>query len=183
MRNSNVIGLFEIFVQKLMYDIIEVFARKIEKKISVYILFPQASDKMFLLSALLIAMPALIVCQTAADLHQYAVDAFHVLDLNADGNVQKSELDHYFVIYDSNHDGQISRHEYTVYITEQYGHDATLNHLLHNLYDELDTNGDHHLNHVDWDNLYTKSDADGNGLVNQGEFTTFFEAAVHAAMG
>ncbi|KAK0041412.1 hypothetical protein Bpfe_029213 [Biomphalaria pfeifferi] len=137
---------------------------------------------MKLLFAVLLALPVLITCQIA-DLHQYALDAFKLLDMNADGNIQRNEVDHYFVVYDTNHDGQISRHEYTVHVTEQYGHDPQLNHLLHSLYDGLDTNGDHHLTHVDYDNLYAKADSNSNGVVNQVEFTTFFEAAVHAATG
>lgn len=55
-------------------------------------------------------------------------------------------------------DGRVSRHEYTTYVTTTT---PELHDFAHALYDDYDVTGDHHLDHVDYDQYYAKLDADG----------------------
>ena len=54
-------------------------------------------------------------------------------------------------------DGRESRHEYTEFICAT---SPDLYQLSHYLYDEYDSNGDHHLEKVDYDVLFDKMDID-----------------------
>ncbi|KAK0041414.1 polcalcin Bra n 2 [Biomphalaria pfeifferi] len=135
---------------------------------------------MLTFTALLICLPALALCQ-APDIDKVAGEVFAKADSNSDGNVVKTEMENYFLSFDRNNDSRISRHEYTERITEQYGHDPQLNHILHNLYDQLDINSDNHVDKVDIDGLFAVADADKNNQVAKAEFTTFFSKAVQTA--
>ena len=60
-------------------------------------------------------------------------------------------------------DGLVSRHEYTNYVTVTT---PELHDFAHALYDDYDVTGDHHLNHVDYDQYYAKLDANGEYFIN-----------------
>ncbi|CAL1541648.1 unnamed protein product [Lymnaea stagnalis] len=129
------------------------------------------------LFALLLSLPALTLCQPT-DINAVAVASFNKLDADGDGNVERPELDSYFKAEDTNNDGRVSRHEYTVAVEAQYGHDPQLIHALHNLFDSLDFNNDNHLDKADYDRLFTTADTSGNSLVNENEFLKFFKDSV-----
>ena len=60
-------------------------------------------------------------------------------------------------------DGRVSRHEYTNYVTATT---PELHDFSHALYDDYDVTGDHHLDHVDYDQYYAKLDANGEYFIN-----------------
>ncbi|KAH9487638.1 hypothetical protein Btru_070222 [Bulinus truncatus] len=133
---------------------------------------------MHALFAILICLPSIMLAQ---DLQALADQNFNQIDANKDNVILKHELESYFLGLDTNHDQRVSRHEYTVRVTEVYGHDPQLNHLMHALYDELDVNNDHHVDIVDIDNLFDQADRDRNGLVTRAEFSDFFIRAIQIA--
>ncbi|KAH9487639.1 hypothetical protein Btru_070224 [Bulinus truncatus] len=135
---------------------------------------------MFTLYAVILCLPALTLCQ-APDLNAFARDVFGKIDVNKDEAIVKAEMEQYYLGFDKNNDSRVSRHEWSEHITAQYGHDAQLNHLLHALYDELDTNNDNHVDQVDIDALFDVADADKNNRVVLTEFTSFFVKAVQTA--
>ena len=64
-------------------------------------------------------------------------------------------MDKKFVFLD---DGRVTRHEYTVHITET---NPELHDFAHVLYDDYDLDGDHHLDKHDYDAYYAKVNANG----------------------
>ncbi|CAL1541658.1 unnamed protein product [Lymnaea stagnalis] len=135
---------------------------------------------MLYLVTILICLTALTQCQIP-DINAVAADAFKQVDTDADGYIVRGELNHYFATYDLNHDGRVSRQEYTNHILDNYGHDPQLRHLLHSLYDGLDVNNDHHLDNVDYNRAFTVADHNGDNLVTPAEFTRWFSDGVQAA--
>ncbi|XP_062596777.1 uncharacterized protein LOC134258262 isoform X2 [Saccostrea cucullata] len=87
------------------------------------------------------------------------------------------ELHDVFAHYDTNRDGQITRHEYTTFIGSQA---PDLLSYAHALYDIYDANGDHHLRLADFDALYAKMDMDGDGTVSKADFFSFWHQTLVA---
>ncbi|KAK3087283.1 hypothetical protein FSP39_004096 [Pinctada imbricata] len=87
---------------------------------------------------------------------------FHSSDYNHDGVFSRDELDQAFAKYDSDGDGRISRHEYTIHLTQEA---PSLHDFAHALYDDYDMNGDHHLDHSDFDMYFAKIDSDGKQII------------------
>ncbi|KAL4219593.1 ATP-dependent DNA helicase Q4 [Mactra antiquata] len=94
-------------------------------------------------------------------------------DLDGDGVMSVAEIDAVFDKYDKNGDGRESRNEYTTMLCEA---NPALYQLSHYLYDEYDVNGDHHLEKLDYEGFHAKMDADGDGLVTEVEFVTYWIA-------
>ncbi|CAL1541653.1 unnamed protein product [Lymnaea stagnalis] len=126
--------------------------------------------------ALLIALPALITCQL--NVNALAVAAFNKLDSNGDGHFSRSDVDHYFRTLDANNDHIVTRPEYVAAIDAQFGDDAETLRALRQLFDDLDSNNDNHLDRTDYDHLFNVVDADNNGQATQQEFSRWFHAAV-----
>ncbi|KAH9487641.1 hypothetical protein Btru_070226 [Bulinus truncatus] len=126
---------------------------------------------MYYYAIVLLLLPV-ILCQI--DLNAIANDTFRKMDVNQDGFVIRSELSGYFNRMDQNGDGKLSRHEYTQYITDIYGHDPDLNHILHNIYDHMDYNNDHHVDQQDYNRLFDQADENFDDLVDEDEFNRFF---------
>ncbi|XP_055892373.1 uncharacterized protein LOC129927410 [Biomphalaria glabrata] len=135
---------------------------------------------MLALYALLLCLPAVILGQ---DLHALANQNFDQIDIDKDGFVLLYEFEQFFMRMDTNHDSRVSRHEYTVQVTNIYGHDPQLNHVMHALYDELDINSDHHVDTVDIDTIFDIADKDNDDRVNREEFAEYFVRAIQIATG
>ncbi|XP_011442112.1 calcium-binding protein LPS1-beta isoform X2 [Magallana gigas] len=105
---------------------------------------------------------------------------FNGSDFNHDGIFSRDELEQEFKKYDADGDGRVSRHEYTTYVTTTT---PELHDFAHALYDDYDVTGDHHLDHVDYDQYYAKLDADVDGSVTRAEFVDYwvklFQATEH----
>ncbi|CAL1543424.1 unnamed protein product [Lymnaea stagnalis] len=129
---------------------------------------------MSLLYAIFLLFPALTFAQEPIDLKPYNLTAtamFLNVDKNIDGNIDRPELDRSFDQYDSNHNGRISRLEYTSYVDAQL---PQLHALSHGLYDLYDVDNDDQLDHHDYDNFYQLMDGDGNGLVSHFEYVRYW---------
>ncbi|KAH9487640.1 hypothetical protein Btru_070225 [Bulinus truncatus] len=119
-------------------------------------------------SAILLLLLPVAFCQV--DLNAIATDTFRKMDINQDNYVVRAELAGYYNRMDQNGDAKISRHEYSQYITDLYGHDADLNHFLHTIYDHLDYNNDHHVDQQDYNRLFDLADSNFDELVDEDEF-------------
>ncbi|XP_059164962.1 uncharacterized protein LOC131947700 [Physella acuta] len=134
------------------------------------------------IAALLVCLPALVFCQTP-DLDAIAAGAFTRMDVNKDGKILRPEIDEYFKTYDANGDSRISRHEYSTQVDADWAHDPQTNHVLHSLFDSLDTNNDNHLDTPDYDKLFAAADGDANGQVLEPEFARYFKSILGPAIG
>merc|ERR1711915_453217 len=92
-------------------------------------------------------------------------------DVNGDGKMTQDEINEVFKGYDTNKDGRVSRHEYTSF-TDQ--HTPSLHALSHALYDIYDVDNDHHLDKHDFENFFQLIDADGNDIIDEGEFIQYW---------
>ncbi|XP_059151935.1 calcium-binding protein 1-like [Physella acuta] len=116
----------------------------------------------------------LAVCTMQQNLYPYdqtALAMFKEMDIGGNGVFERYELDIVFREYDSNNDGRVTRHEYTLYIDT---HNPELHKISHQLYDIYDVDGDHHLDMHDYDNFYTLMEGDGDGVVSQDEFVRYW---------
>ncbi|XP_059145924.1 uncharacterized protein LOC131933138 [Physella acuta] len=131
---------------------------------------------MSLLYALLLVLPALTLAQNDALFNQTATAMFHDVDVNNDHIVDINEVHLSFQKYDTNHDGRITRHEYTTYVAS---HTPELLDVAHSIYDVYDVDGDHHLDQHDFDNFYGLMDGDGSGTVSEFEFVRYWIILFH----
>ncbi|KAL3871813.1 hypothetical protein ACJMK2_039785 [Sinanodonta woodiana] len=92
-------------------------------------------------------------------------------DYNHDSFFTLDELHRSFTIYDTNHDGRVTRHEYTSYVNL---HTPTLHDLSHALYDDYDVDSDHHLDEHDFDNLFSMMDVDMDRRVSVHEWENYW---------
>ncbi|XP_063411800.1 uncharacterized protein LOC134694687 [Mytilus trossulus] len=103
--------------------------------------------------------------------NETAMSMFLTSDTDHDACFERSELDHVFVVYDTDGSGTVSRHEYTVHITAT---NPELHDFAHVLYDDYDLDGDHHLEKHDYDAYFAKLDADSDGCVTPTEFVDYW---------
>ncbi|XP_059162581.1 uncharacterized protein LOC131945964 [Physella acuta] len=96
---------------------------------------------------------------------------FAAVDGNVDGYIDIRELNQSFVQYDTNGDNRVTRNEYTNYINE---HSPTLHSLSHALYDIYDVDGDHNLDHHDYDNFFRLMDGNDDGLISKDEYVRYW---------
>ncbi|VDI36766.1 Hypothetical predicted protein, partial [Mytilus galloprovincialis] len=103
--------------------------------------------------------------------NETAMSMFLTSDTDHDACFERTELDHVFVVYDTDGSGTVSRHEYTVHITAT---NPELHDFAHVLYDDYDLDGDHHLEKHDYDAYFAKLDADSDGCVTPDEFVNYW---------
>merc|ERR1712179_540958 len=96
---------------------------------------------------------------------------FQMEDTDSDGMMSIAEIEAVFDKYDANGDGRESRHEYTSFICDT---NPELYQLSHYLYDDYDFNGDHQLEKADYDAFHAAMDSDGDGMVSEEEFVTYW---------
>ncbi|XP_055892861.1 uncharacterized protein LOC106070750 [Biomphalaria glabrata] len=123
---------------------------------------------------LMILLPVAVLGQV--DLNALARDTFYKMDVSQDGLVTRIELAGYFNRMDQNGDAKISKHEYTDYITDIYGHSPDLNHYVHTIYDNLDYNNDHHVDQLDYNRNFDRADTNFDDFVDEDEFNRLFMA-------
>ncbi|KAL4219594.1 ATP-dependent DNA helicase Q4 [Mactra antiquata] len=94
-------------------------------------------------------------------------------DTDSDGYLTVAEIDAVFAKYDQNGDGRVSRREYTTMLCDA---NPALYQISHYLFDAYDVNHDHHLEVEDYEGFHAKMEVDGDGLVSQQEFVTYWVA-------
>ncbi|XP_052782413.1 uncharacterized protein LOC128218763 [Mya arenaria] len=107
-------------------------------------------------------------------LQPYAVTAetmYHNIDVNHDSIFTLQEFIDDFRQYDIDHDGKITRHEYTSFVCFLT---PTMYQLSHYLFDEFDSDSNHHLDTGDFGNFYHLLDSDHNGTVSLPEWTAWW---------
>ncbi|XP_064617096.1 uncharacterized protein LOC135481094 [Liolophura sinensis] len=96
---------------------------------------------------------------------------FKAEDHNGDGVLSRNETVGSFVKFDFNRDGRIERLEYACY---QYNVHPDLGNFAHALFDEYDTDNDHHLDMHDIESLSYRMDTNNDGNVVESEFVAFW---------
>ncbi|XP_064616683.1 uncharacterized protein LOC135480703 [Liolophura sinensis] len=126
-------------------------------------------------TALVFAALVTLACgQVTIDFKPYdktAASMFKAEDHNGDGVLSRNETVGSFVKFDFNGDGRIERLEYACY---QYNVHPALGNFAHALFDEYDTDDDHHLNTHDLESLSYRMDTNNDGNVVESEFVAFW---------
>ncbi|BFZ04036.1 hypothetical protein BsWGS_07075 [Bradybaena similaris] len=123
-------------------------------------------------SAILLLLPIVTLAQvTLRPSNEMSLELFHDVDRNSDGQVNRDEVDYFFLAFDFTGDGAISQHEFSQHIFTHY---PDLSSYDSKLYSFFDFDNDKHLTHVDFDNLFSQIDSNGNGIVSQAEFLRYF---------
>ncbi|XP_060607608.1 uncharacterized protein LOC132759778 [Ruditapes philippinarum] len=103
---------------------------------------------------------------------EFAAHMYQKSDTNKDGILTVTEIEDEFRQYDANHDGHISRHEYTSFICFLQ---PALYQLSHYLYDQYDLSpNDHQLQITDFEAFHAKLDSNGDANLTQTEWVTWW---------
>lgn len=103
---------------------------------------------------------------------EFAAHMYQKSDTNKDGILTVTEIEDEFRQYDANHDGHISRHEYTSFICFLQ---PALYQLSHYLYDQYDLSPtDHQLQITDFEAFHAKLDSNGDANLTQTEWVTWW---------
>ncbi|CAL1531358.1 unnamed protein product [Lymnaea stagnalis] len=124
----------------------------------------------------LLFLPALAFCGDV-DWANIATAMFQQIDDNKDGMINVTEIDHHCKNYDINGDGMISKDEYTNAIVAALGRNKAVLSIVDKLMDELDYNGNEHLDKTDSDKLYAVIKGVDKEVYQQ-DFTEWFLLAV-----
>ncbi|KAK6958640.1 hypothetical protein BgiMline_036087 [Biomphalaria glabrata] len=124
-------------------------------------------------AAIVLCFPALISAQfTLKPYNNTANIIFRFSDLNADGFIDKSELETFFAEFDTNGDGRVSFQEYSSYVHNNQN-DPEINAFYHTLYDVYDANNDRHVDHDDFVLLFDLMDFNGDKEVSRAEYVHY----------
>ncbi|CAL1543420.1 unnamed protein product [Lymnaea stagnalis] len=124
-----------------------------------------------LLYALVLLLPGVTYGINLKPYNLTAAALFLNIDLDVSGDIDRPELDLNFKTYDTNNNGRVSRQEYTNYVNS---HTPSLVPLHDAFYDIYDVDGDHQLDHHDFDNFFSLMDSTSDGIVSYFEFVRYW---------
>ncbi|XP_059162567.1 insoluble matrix shell protein 5-like [Physella acuta] len=104
--------------------------------------------------------------------HSHHLDmVFIEADVNRDGILDRNEFYQSFKVYDLNNDGNVTKHEYMDYNNVIMPHHS---HIVEPMFNWYDTNKDGQLNQQDYVTFFPLMDTNGDGLVTELEFDTYW---------